>query len=196
MLIGVDIDEVLCETLDFGLIFFEGKIWNLPITREQVTDYFLPNIPGYESISREVAVAFFVDSLKSSRALNELHPVSWAYEVLKKRKEEGHTFHAITARGEPMRPSTEAWMEKNFPNLFDTITFCNHYRDEYPKYTKEEICKQEGIKIFIEDNPKYAIDLEKLGIKVFLLDKPWNKDLIENEHPWIIKVKNRSEISL
>lgn len=63
------------------------------------------------------------------------------------------------------------------------MIFCNHYRPEFPRYTKEEICLEKGIKLFVEDNPNYAIDLEKLGVKVFLLEKPWNASFKEDEHP-------------
>ncbi len=126
--------------------------------------------------------------------MEELQPVKGAYEVLKKWKETGHTFHAITARGEPMRMTTEAWLEKHFPGFFDKITFCNHYRDEYPTYTKEKICEKENIQLFVEDNPKYAISLEAQGVEVYLLAKPWNVDFKEEEHPRIHKVSCREAI--
>lgn len=196
MHIGIDIDEVLCETLDFALNFFGGKIGGKPLSREQVSDYYLPNIPWYEDISPEVAVNFFVEAQNTPRALNELQPVQWAFEKLKKRKTEGHSLYAITARGEPVRESTKARLAKYFPNIFDKITFCNHYRDAYSTYSKEEICVQEGIKIFVEDNPKYAIGLEKLWIKVFLLDKPWNQTFVAEKHSGIIKVPHRGNIDL
>ena len=194
MHIGIDIDEVLCETLEFALQFFGGKIaWN-PLSRAQVSDYYLPNIPWYEDISREDAIRFFVDAQNSPRALEELRPVHWAYEMLKKWKSEWHILYAITARGEPVKHATEKWIQKYFPNLFDEIIFCNHYRDAHPHFSKEEICKQKEIKLFVEDNPKYAIDLETVGIKVFLLDKPRNQFFIEQEHPWIQKVSGREAI--
>lgn len=194
MRIGIDIDEVLCETLDFALHFFEGKIAWKPLNRTQVSDYYLPNIPWYETVSREEAVRFFVEAQNAPRALEELKPVHWAYEVLKKRKSDWHSLYAITARGEPVKSATEAWIQKYFPKLFDEIIFCNHYRDAYPRFSKEDICKQKGIKLFVEDNPKYAIDLEAMDIKVFLLDKPRNQSFLQQEHPWILKVAGRESI--
>ncbi len=49
-----------------------------------------------------------------------------------------------------------------------------------------------GIKIMIEDNPEYALDCAKNGIKTFLLDKPWNKNYSQHEN--LIKVKSWEEI--
>lgn len=195
MLIWIDIDEVLCETLEYALAFFGGKVAGFPLKKEEVSDYYLPNIPGYETLAHEDAINFFIESLRSERTLEELKPVAGASAVLKKWKEAGHRFHAITARGEPMRPSTEAWLEKHFPGLFDTITFCNHYREEYPTYTKEEICQKENIQLFVEDNPKYAISLEAQGVEVYLLAKPWNASFQEAEHPKIHKVAGREAIA-
>lgn len=103
---------------------------------------------------------------------------------------------AITARGEPLRPFTEQRIEQHFPDLFDEIFFCNHYRPDYPKYAKEEVCIQKGIELFVEDNQNYAIGLEKLGIKVFLLEKPWNASFKPEDHLKITKVKSRNEIEL
>lgn len=196
MLIGIDIDEVLCETLDFALHFFGGKIAWIPLKRERVSDYYLPNIPWYEEVSREDAVKFFVDAQNTPRALDQLKPVNWAYEVLKKRKSEWHHLYAITARGEPVRVSTEARIEKYFPDIFNEIIFCNHYWEGYPRFSKEEICVQKGITLFVEDNPNYAIGLEALGIKVFLLDKPRNQKFIRKDHPWITKVSGWNEINI
>lgn len=196
MHIGIDIDEVLCETLDFALHFSGGKIGGKPLSRKQVSDYYLPNIPWYEDISPEIAVSFFVNAQNSPRALQELQPVQWALEKLTTRKAEWHLLYAITARGEPVREATETRLAKYFPDIFDKIIFCNHYWKEYPTYSKEEIAKQEEIRLFVEDNPKYAIALESLGIKVFLLEKPRNQSFISSDHPRIIKVSGRNEIKI
>lgn len=58
--------------------------------------------------------------------------------------------------------------------------------------SKSEICGELGISIFIEDNSSYALDCAKKGIKVLLLDKPWNKNY--EKHPNIIKVNSWEEI--
>ena len=46
MIIWVDIDEVIAETLDFVLKFHDYQIAWKPLKREQFSSYYIPNIPG------------------------------------------------------------------------------------------------------------------------------------------------------
>lgn len=196
MLIGIDIDEVLSETIDFVLEYHKGEVKGKKIERNQISDYFLANIPWYEFLSTEESANFFIEPLSSRLMFTALKPVDWAFKKLKERKEAWHHFYAITARGEPLRESTEQRINNHFPEIFDKLFFCNHYWPDFPRYTKEDICTEHGVSLFVEDNPRYAIDLEKLGIKVFLLNKPWNANFKGQEHPWIIKVNTREDIKL
>lgn len=59
MLIGIDIDEVLSETVDFALAYHKGEIKGKKLERNQISDYWLPNIPGFECLTKEEA-AFFL----------------------------------------------------------------------------------------------------------------------------------------
>ena len=115
MLIGIDIDEVLSETIDFALSYHKGEIKGRKLERNQISDYWLPNISGFEFLTKEEAPLFFIEALTSPQALEELQPVVGACEVLKERKTLGHKFYAITARGEPTRRFTEERIEKYFP---------------------------------------------------------------------------------
>lgn len=45
MKIGIDIDEVLCETVDYVLTFQNYEIAGIPIKRSDFTDYYIKNIP-------------------------------------------------------------------------------------------------------------------------------------------------------
>jgi len=54
------------------------------------------------------------------------------------------------------------------------------------------LCKERGIKIMIDDNKLFANELAEKGVKVFLLDKPWNKNY--DKHKNIIKVKDWKEV--
>lgn len=44
MRIGIDIDEVLCETIDYVLAFQNYQIAGIPIKRSDFTDYYIKNI--------------------------------------------------------------------------------------------------------------------------------------------------------
>ena len=107
MIIWVDIDEVIAETLDFVLKFHDYQIAWKPLKREQFSSYYIPNIPGYEHISKEQAVSFFTDGMRYSAEHWGIQPVLWAKEVLEQAKQQGHTLYAITARGPLVQPATE-----------------------------------------------------------------------------------------
>jgi uncharacterized HAD superfamily protein len=47
----------------------------------------------------------------------------------------------------------------------------------------------------IEDNLEYAIELANNGIKVFLLDKPWNQKYNPEIHKSITKIYSWDEIN-
>lgn len=89
MIIWVDIDEVIAETLDFVLKFHDYQIAWKPLKREQFSSYYIPNIPGYEHISKEQAVSFFTDGMRYSAEHWGIQPVLWAKEALEQAKNKG-----------------------------------------------------------------------------------------------------------
>jgi hypothetical protein len=48
----------------------------------------------------------------------------------------------------------------------------------------------------IEDNLNYAIELANAGIKMYLLDKPWNKKFNPEIHNGITKISERDKLIL
>jgi len=74
---------------------------------------------------------------------------------------------------------------------FELIFSSNPYIKTKGK-TKGEICKELGIDFMIEDSVEHSEICAKEGIKVFLLNKPWNKNCIDHEN--IIRVKSWNEI--
>ncbi len=62
----------------------------------------------------------------------------------------------------------------------------------YGGKTKSTICKDKWISLIVEDNVIYALNCAQEDIKVFLLDKPWNKKY--KHHKNIVKVKDWDEI--
>ncbi|MEI7558108.1 MAG: hypothetical protein WCJ45_04755 [bacterium] len=77
-------------------------------------------------------------------------------------------------------------MNEHFAGLRDEIVFANHFSAQ--EKNKSELCKEHGINIMIEDNADYAKELADTGIKVYLLDKPWNKRYKNGIDSNIIKV--------
>lgn len=191
-IIAVDIDEVLSETIDAVLEVNNYEINWMKIAKEDVSSFYFHEIERL-NIWIEEDVKIF-DKLWLSEKRRDVKPVEWAIEKLNELKSEWYKFIIITARREEFREYTEKRVEQNYPWIFDEIVFTNHYMIN--AVPKSEICKQKWIEIMIEDNLDYAIDMANAGVKVYLMDRPWNKQYNPEIHKWIIKVNGWSEISI
>lgn len=191
-IIAVDLDEVLSETIDQVLEVNNYEINGIKIVKEDVSSYYFHEIERL-NLGIEDDVKIF-DKLWLSEKKREVKPVEWALEKLNGLKSEWYKFIIITARREEFREYTEKRVEQNYPWIFDEIIFTNHYTEN--AVPKSEICKQKWIEIMIEDNLDYAIDMASIGVKIYLINKPWNKQYDPEIHKWIKKVNGWSEINI
>ena len=191
-IIWVDLDEVLAETFCHIFEYYDNKLnWKL-IEKKLITHAYICNISKY-NITYEESIEWYRKPLIEDINL-EVKPVLWAREFFKKYKKLWFKFKVITARSEKLFSKySKNWLDKYFKDIFEEIIFANH--EENNKKDKSQICKEHWIETMIEDNPDYALELAENGIKTFLLEKPWNKDInLNNEN--IIRVKNWKEIIL
>lgn len=76
MRIGIDIDEVLCETIDYVLEYQNYQIAGIPIQRSDFTDYYIKNLPGFTHLEQETTISFFYDAINALEKGNiVLNPV-------------------------------------------------------------------------------------------------------------------------
>lgn len=169
MIIGVDVDEVLCRTNDYFLYEFNKK-HKTNFKREQLTRYDYECFEGFDG-------KYIFDAL-----LKHLHENLTFYDifdeskdVLKKLKQDGHKLYVITSRWVAFREKTEFWLDSHFgKNFFDKILI---YNDQYEKVCKSDVAKENGVDILIDDAPKFALGAEVKGISVLLMNHPWNRDI-------------------
>lgn len=191
-ILWVDLDEVLAETVDEVLKYNNYMIKWQAIYKDDISDYYVSNISKYNLI-KDDAIDFFWSVLSSPSRENIL-PVKWAKEKLQELKNNWRKIVVVTARREEISEYTNNWLKKFYPKLIDDIAFANHFSDkEVPKST---LCKQKWIKIMIEDNLDFAVELANFWVKVYLLDKPWNRHYNPLIHLWVQKINDWSEISL
>lgn len=190
-IIAVDIDEVLSETVDAVLEVNNHEINWMKITKEEVSSFYFHEIERLNIWTEEDVKIF--DKLWLSEKRRDVKPVEWAIEKLNELKSEWYKFIIITARREEFREYTEKRVEQNYAWIFDEIVFTNHYMIN--AVPKSEICKQKWIEKMIEDNLDYAIDMANAGVKVYLMDRPWNKQYNPEVHQGIIKVNGWNEIN-
>lgn len=100
--------------------------------------------------------------------------------------------HVVTSRCESLRDITSDWLKQNELDLFQELHFTNGFGSTFPhKRSKTEVCRKIGATVLIEDGPENALDVADGGIRVFLFDRPWNRDV---EHHNITRVHSWSQI--
>jgi len=184
MKIGIDLDDVVFEFTKAFLDFYFKKHGKL-IRFEDVNTYYFEDI--FDLPLEEV-----INMIKEmvSEGINESMLVcDCAKESILNLANE-HEIIFLTSR--IAREGTLESLNNLFPNMrFRLIYSSNSYAKINGK-TKGDLCGEEGINIMIEDNKDYADEIASQGIKVFLLDKPWNQDYKDHEN--ISKVYHWNEI--
>lgn len=82
---------------------------------------------------------------------------------------------------------TLAWLDKNGLKKTGDVVIFDEEKDykvlkEFPK-----------LKFMVEDNPKFAMNIAKLGYKVYLIDKKYNQNC---EHENVIRINHLKEIKI
>lgn len=185
LVIGVDADGVLTDMSAWNIR--EGKKF---FKKDPVNPkgYGPCDIFGVSKKDEFIFGLFNLDNYCS-----EEPPRVGAVEVLNKLKNEGHELHEITARkfttfnnalGSHYRKLFENWLKQHFSGVFKSIQYCSEVDSPTDKLIA---CSKLGVNVMIEDKPEVAIHLANNGIKVLLVDAPYNQEL---EHPNMIRVKN------
>lgn len=185
MRIGIDIDDVLVDTAPTLVDFINCR---------EGTDFKIKEAHQFRlwtffKCSREESIKKIYVFFESDVFIN-MQPLNGAVEGINFLKESYELF-AITSRDEKVKEKSLKWINNFFNSKFNEVIFTNQLSKEGFVRTKAEICKELGIKILIEDRRKYALDCAENGIKVFLMDKPWNQNC---KHENITRVKNWNEI--
>ncbi len=183
MRIGIDIDEVIVEFLQ-SYLKMHNKINNSNYAKNDFFSYCFEEIlPESKEFCVELAMKFY-----EMPEFEKLNFVEGAKETINKLSGV-HELFFITARPEEVKESTVGFFKKYFPDLEAEILFSGDFYGG--NKNKSELCLETGVEVFVEDDPKYALSCAEKGIKILLMDKPWNKNC---EHENILRVKNWNEI--
>ena len=183
--IGIDIDDVLVAFIG-GYLSFHNKKHNTNFNLEDVTNYHLWECGIHKSREEDILEVL---EFQNSTDFENLSLIEGARNGLEKIANR-YKIYLISSRPEEVKERTRSYFDFSFPkNGFEIIFSGEIYGG---KLSKSEICKNLEIPLIIEDNPNYSLNCAKEGIKVFLLDKPWNKNY--KKHKNITKVKEWGEI--
>lgn len=87
-------------------------------------------------------------------------------------------FAVVTSRQAAVEGATRSWLERQFPGIFESVHFGNHYAsDGSPARSKAEICKEIGAVALIDDSRHHALECARAGLKCVILfgDYSWNR---------------------
>ena len=182
--IGIDLDDVVFEFVNPLLEGYKEK-YGKDISFEEVFSY---NFPTIFNISLKEVIDLIEDVFKKGKVENMSFCEFSKESILDLSK--NHKIYFITSR--IFREGTLESLEKFFfETNFELVFSSNPYAKTNGK-TKGEICNELGIDFMIEDSKEHAEECVGKNIKVFLLDKPWNKNTESHEN--MIRVKNWREI--
>lgn len=162
MRIGIDIDDTICDTLEFVLPYcckYYGI--NYSEVKDYPISYFIDNYGYYDFAKKYYGKIMPYVPLKKD-----------VVKYLDKLKKRGHQIIFITARSNrgydnPYQLTYDYLVKNNVP--FDTLIT--------DAEKKDLACIEEEIEIYIDDDLNNCMAVSNKGIKTYLICKQKNKNL-------------------
>jgi len=184
-LIGVDVDEVLC---DFGTAFVSYFCvltgWKRPGLGLKHPNYAV----ALDAPEKEILAA--VAAFYGEPVFRDLAPIEGSHDGIVALREFA-TLEIVSARPPTTRTATEGWLTRHHNDAFGAVHLTGFAATGMIRQTKAEICEKRGITILIEDNPGYAMQCASRGIEVVLMRHFWNRHL--EAGPFITPVETWTE---
>lgn len=184
MIIAVDLDDVLADTLD-NFIKFHNASYKTKLKFNDFKFYALHEIIGLSEEEEAKRLELF----DKSKFFDKLKPLKGAQKAISELSKKNKIV-VVTARTENVKEKTKKWLANYFPEIED-VTFISQGYMGFVK-TKAEVCKSLGAAVIIEDKKSFVLECADAGIKVLMFDYPWNKDVKDDKN--IIRVKSWKEI--
>lgn len=184
-IVGVDIDGVLAD-YPRSFVEFINKELGTDFDPDKITNY---NIYEELGLSTELGMEL-KDKYRQSGQKRFIPVIDGAKEMLHGLRDLGYKIVLLTAR--PYKkynrifPDTMEWLEKN-GLVYDAIIF-----DENKE---ERLLKEFGanrVDFFIDDVAGNANSISNLGVKCFLVDRPYNQDAVLKEN--VVRVNSVKEV--
>ena len=183
MKIGIDVDGVIAKFQE-AFLSWHNDVNDTNYTIDEITHFnFSRCFEGTETEWNQKVVDFY-----NSEWFDAIEPVAGSKEAVS-RISVKHGIQVVTSRLSLKSGVTNRWLARHFPT-FEGI----HYTERNPvddHGAKSTICKRLGLTVIIEDSAHHAEDCAINGIRVLLLDKPWNRRLSGER---ITRVQNWTEI--
>lgn len=173
--IGIDIDGTM--TWSGYFLPYLNEYFGKNIPYEELRKYDFKDI--YKVSDEEIDVFFSTHGKDLIYKVDILENVKDTVLELATK----HNVWIITARNTDMHGKTKEWLTKNGLGEIELITLGTP--------DKLQKARDLGCEIFIEDHPEASVTIAEAGIKLYLVDAPYNKHL---NHENITRVSNWIEI--
>ena len=186
MLVACDLDEVLADLIP-PLIHYHNTMYGTNLSKDKVHRYNLWEVWGgtKEEAINKVHDFYLTEDFKNILPVPDSQK---AISVLSKKNE----LIIITSRPTHLYDNTISWVEKHFPNLFSEVYLTNQWSKSNPGKSKSEVCTDLGVNLLIEDSFDHAKECAQSGVKILLMDRPWNQE--QNLPQGITRVKSWEEV--
>jgi uncharacterized HAD superfamily protein len=178
-MIGIDIDGVLADS-DPSFRAHLQKIYQRPFLRKDVVYFDYQKCFGLSLVQIED----FWQTFSAQGKWEKIKVIPGALSVLKHFNKKDIIL--ITARPDYLKKETLSWLKMNkipYSRLLFMAGESKHH---------DVLAHKLKFDYFIEDRFEYSRDLADLGIKVLLLNYPWNKKF--GEYPGITRVNSWKDI--
>jgi uncharacterized protein len=171
MKIAVDIDGVLRDTMS-GFWKYYNKRNSINYDVNKQSEYKINKILG---ISLDEACKL-LDEYCLSEDFKMVNPIDGSKEAILLLRE-SHELFAITASPSWMEEMTWEFFEKHFADSFSQLIFSGEFYPGQTLKSKDKICEDLGIGMIVEDNADHSESYANNGLRVLLLDQPWNQEV-------------------
>ena len=151
--LAVDVDEVLVHLL-------------VPMAKWR--GVALPTQPKYKYLYREIFNCTEEQSQEilhkfyRSREFLNLKPILGAQPAMQNFRKTFDKMYIVTGRQEMVRETTELWIERFFPGVFDDVILTNSFTENEIK--KVDVCRALGIGCIIDDIGKTCDECIESGM--------------------------------
>ncbi len=161
MHLGIDFDDTLLDTRRVFLTILNRE-FGTAHSYDALQDYYLASTWGCTSDDLDRIFCQHFDEL---HALDPLHGVS---ETLQRARAARHRLTIITARPTVHMPPVYEWLARH-QIIVDNVVSA-------PKSGEKALrAAENGIDLFVDDNPRHAVAISTRNIPVLLIDRPYNK---------------------
>ncbi|KKU78717.1 MAG: hypothetical protein UY04_C0028G0009 [Parcubacteria group bacterium GW2011_GWA2_47_7] len=165
---GVDVDDVLFGCVE-AICAYLNRVHGYTIRWTDVTTFYFDDLLGLSmEEARRIVYPFHF-----SEEHDNMRPISGAHEALCTLAKTYRPV-AITARSVAARTRTIALVERYFPGLFSEFYFTGYVAGQ-PRRTKGDVCASVRASFMVEDALHNACTVGEKGIRVYLMDQPWNQ---------------------